>query len=105
MKMIEREADVESHLVREVGRRGGRCVKFDPSFLAGWPDRIVILPGGILVWVELKRPKGGRVAALQHHAHRVLRDLGQRVELVYTKAEADELIADLLSPAAAAPRT
>ena len=75
--------------------RGGRCVKFLPDYQRGWPDRILLLPAGVLVWVETKRPVGGRLSPAQMVAHEVLRRLGQRVELVWTKEEADRLVDSL----------
>ena len=102
--MLMREIEVESYLVRCVEQAGGRCEKFIPDHRAGWPDRIVMMPGGLLVWVETKKPKGGRLSDLQRYAHGILRGLGQRVEVVWTKAEADELIRDMQEGAAAAAR-
>lgn len=95
--MKELESSVEQHLRRRVEERGGRCVKFDPGSYRGWPDRVVLLPGGALVWVETKRPRGGRVSPSQLLAHEQLRRLGQRVEVVWTKGEADALLERLLS--------
>lgn len=93
--MAVREREVEGHLRREAERRGGRCVKFVPDVDNGMPDRILMLPGGILVWVETKKPKGGKVSSLQREQHRRLRALGQRVEVVWTKEEADALLEEL----------
>ena len=93
--MKELENSVEQYLRRSVEERGGRCVKFDPGSYRGWPDRIVLLPGGTLVWVETKRPTGGRVAPAQRIAHEDLRRLGQRVVIVWTKDEVDELLRSL----------
>lgn len=92
-----REREVEMYLIRCAQSVGGRCEKFSPDHRAGWPDRILILPQGRLVWVELKKPKGGRLSDLQLHAHKILRDLGQRVAVVWTKDQAEELIADTLA--------
>ena len=89
------ESEVESHLRKLVERAGGQCVKFIPDYKRGWPDRILLLPGGTLVWVETKRPEGGKVASAQKVAHLILRRLGQRVELVWTKEEADRLVESL----------
>ena len=102
--MEVRERDVESHLRRIVEARGGRCEKFIPDQDSGMPDRIVMLPGGVLVWVETKKPKGGSVRKLQEFQHARLRRLGQRVEVVWTKAQADALV-DELAQMSAAPRT
>ena len=90
-----REREVEAHLRRCVEQAGGRCEKFIPDNDAGMPDRIVMLPCGILVWVETKKPKGGKVSSLQREQHRRLRALGQRVEVVWTKEEADALLEEL----------
>lgn len=88
----QRETEVEQHLVSEVQKRGGICVKFLPDFARGFPDRIVLLPGGVLIWVETKRPVGGRLDGIQNVQHLLLRRLGQRVEVVWTKEEADQLM-------------
>ena len=48
------EKTIESNLKKAVVSRGGLCVKFvSPSF-AGVPDRIVLLPGGQVAFVETK---------------------------------------------------
>lgn len=69
------ESRVEERLTREVKARKGWALKFIPS-VSGLPDRIVLLPGGRMFFVELKRPKGGRVAAHQTVVHKKLAKLG-----------------------------
>lgn len=92
------EAEVEAHLTRLVRDEvSGECVKFIPDYKRGFPDRLVILPGGRLVWVETKRPQGGRVSGAQRVAHEKLHRMGHRVELVWTKEQAEELVARLAS--------
>ncbi len=59
-----REKPVEDHLRDEVKIRGGFCVKLNPLWNIGIPDRLVILPGFIGL-VETKRPKGGILSGLQ----------------------------------------
>ena len=86
------ESEVEGYLRKQVERRGGLCIKFLPDFSRGFPDRIVLLPGGMLIWVETKRPVGGKLDAAQKVAHVLLRRLGQRVEVVWSKDEVDELL-------------
>ena len=90
------ENEVEGHLRRRVEKVGGVCVKFLPDFARGFPDRIVLLPGGVLVWVETKRPQGGVLSPVQKVQHVLLRRLGQRVEVVWTKDQADDLIDSLV---------
>lgn len=91
------ENEVEGHLRRRVEKAGGLCAKFLPDFARGFPDRIVLLPGGVLVWVETKRPQGGVLSPVQKVQHVLLRRLGQRVEVVWTKDQADDLIDSLVS--------
>ena len=90
------ENEVEGHLRSRVEKAGGLCVKFLPDFARGFPDRIVLLPGGVLVWVETKRPQGGVLSPVQKVQHVLLRRLGQRVEVVWTKDQADDLIDSLV---------
>ena len=89
------ESSVESYLHRQVSLRGGECVKFIPDLKRGFPDRIVMLPQGLLVWVETKRPVGGVLDGAQKIAHLLLRRLGQRVFICSTKAEVDSLLREL----------
>ena len=74
--MIELEKDIERKLVETVKRHGGLCLKWVCPGWAGVPDRIVILPGGRVVFVELKRPKGGRLSGLQKWWAEKLTELG-----------------------------
>ena len=60
MPTLERE--VEAYLRTRVEQAGGICVKFLPDLVTGMPDRVVLLPGGVVVWVETKKPKGGVVS-------------------------------------------
>ena len=54
--MIER--DVEQALKRGIESNIARakCLKFVSPGFTGVPDRIILLPGGHVVFVELKRP-------------------------------------------------
>lgn len=88
----EREKSIESYLRREVEAAGGRCLKYYNAMERGYPDRIVMLKGGILVWVEIKS-RGRRPTALQEARMTELRDLWQNVAVVSSRREVDELIA------------
>lgn len=90
MPTLERE--VEAYLRTRVEQAGGICVKFLPDLATGMPDRIVLLPGGVIVWVETKKPKGGVVSEIQMYRHRKLRSLGQAVEVCWTKEDADAIV-------------
>ena len=87
-RQLERE--VESYLVRRVEEMGGMCPKFES--VRGWPDRIVILPGGILAWVETKRPVGGALSPAQLVVHEQLWRVGQSVYVARSQEEVDVLL-------------
>lgn len=87
-----RENEVEAYLRRQVEKLGGLCLKIPADYMRGVPDRIVLLPHGVLVWVETKRPSGGRVSGSQLVVHEMLRRLGQQVVIVWSKEDADELL-------------
>lgn len=91
MKSV-RENEVEAYLRRQVEKLGGLCLKIPADYMRGVPDRIVLLPHGVLVWVETKRPSGGRVSGSQLVVHEMLRRLGQQVVIVWSKEDADELL-------------
>ena len=76
-----REKGIEKKLRLAVKKAGGIAVKFvSPSF-AGMPDRLVLLPDGLIAFVELKAP-GKRPRPLQEARHRLLHSLGFRVYVI-----------------------
>lgn len=74
--MTKLEKELEQALVKMVNRHGGLCLKWVCPGWAGVPDRMILLPGGIVIFVELKRPKGGQRSPMQIWWSRKLRDLG-----------------------------
>lgn len=69
------ESVIEGRLRQEAKKRGGMALKFVSPGMNGVPDRIVLLPGGKMAFVELKAP--GKVPrALQEKRIRQLRRLG-----------------------------
>ena len=76
-----KESAIEARLVREVKKRGGLCYKFTSPGNPGVPDRIVILPGGITVYVELKT-EIGRLAKIQKWQIGELRKRGADVRVL-----------------------
>ena len=57
---------------------GGIALKFVSPGFDGMPDRIVLLPGGHMGFVEVKAP-GEKPRPLQLSRHRLLRGLGFKV--------------------------
>lgn len=86
-----KEADIEKALAREVRRMGGRAYKWVSPGNDGVPDRIVILPNRMPVFVELKAEKG-RLTSLQQVQIQRLRELGQDARVLYGMDEVKEFL-------------
>ncbi|EAA3705462.1 VRR-NUC domain-containing protein [Salmonella enterica subsp. enterica serovar Newport] len=80
----ERESLIEKHLVTEVKRAGGVAYKFVSPGRRSVPDRIVLLPGGRIFFVECKAP-GKAPRADQQREHERLRALGFTVVVLDSK--------------------
>lgn len=87
-----REKAIEERLRQEVAKIGGKAYKLVSTGNAGMPDRLVCLPGGKAVFVELKRPKGGKVSLLQKYRMSELRIRGFEVRVINTEEQIDEFI-------------
>jgi hypothetical protein len=74
--MTALERDIEQKLRKMVARRGGWCLKWVCPGWSGVPDRIVLLPGARVYFVELKRPKGGKYSAMQDKWQEWLQAMG-----------------------------
>ena len=80
------ERDIERALVRYVKSLGGLCLKFVSPGWDGAPDRLCLLPGGKICFVELKRP-GAKPRPLQLRRHEQLRRLGFDVRVIDSMEE------------------
>ena len=81
------EKQIERKLVNAVKAAGGICPKFVSPGLDGMPDRLVLLPGGRIAFVEVKAP-GKEPRPLQLHCHDRIRELGFPV---YVISEPDDV--------------
>lgn len=110
--MLER--DIERHLVKRVKELGGECRKVQWVGHSGAPDRLVMLPLMYTkqfedetyhharidrtIWVELKNPgtvahfPGSPHERAQHREHERMRAMGQRVEVIGTIEQVEELL-------------
>ena len=86
-----RERDIEEYLVKRVQAMGGEVRKAEWIGRRGAPDRRVMLPGRLPVWVELKAP-GVKPEAHQIREHNRMRRLGELVEVVDSLAAVEELL-------------
>ena len=85
------EKAIERYLVDEVKKLGGVCLKYSNQNMAGYPDRLILLPGAITIWVELKS-KGKHTTALQKVRIRTLQNLGYSVFVCDSKESVDNVI-------------
>lgn len=58
-------------------------------------DRIAILPTGITVYVELKRPRGGRYSVHQRETLKRLEALGHRIARINHQVLVDAWVAEM----------
>ena len=92
--MAQREASIEEYLKQRAEALGGVCIKLSPTGLRGVPDRLMVLSGPRVVFVELKRPSGGVISKLQHWWRARLLALGCEHHFIKTRAEVDALLGD-----------
>jgi len=86
------EIAVENELVQRVKALGGIAEKGSVPGRRGFFDRIVVLPGGRVIFVECKRPQGGRLSAHQILRLDIYRKLGAAVAVVRNSADIDRLL-------------
>ena len=77
------EKTLERSLVEKIRQLGGLCLKLQGNMYAGIPDRLILLPGGKAVFVELKS-EGIKPRKLQLIRHEELRALGFQVYVIDT---------------------
>ena len=107
-----RDSTIERHLVKRVKALGGEVRKVAWIGRKSAPDRLVMLPGRppkkgyydivfyptLTVWVELKNPTtiatfpANAHERAQHREHERMRRLGQRVEVIGTIEQIEELL-------------
>ena len=95
--MTPLEKDIERKLCGKVKALGGRCEKLVNIGFAGFPDRTVLLPGRRVYFIETKRPKGGREAALQKKWRQWLTALGHECRTIWTFEELEEFLQHIQS--------
>lgn len=94
-----KESQVEGYLVAAVKRRGGEVRKLQWVGRSKAPDRVVMLPGRPVLFVELKRPgslakfprNGHERAQLREHER--MRQMGQRVVVIDSIEGVERLLA------------
>ena len=89
-----REKEIEKYLREEIKKLGGIAYKFTSPGNSGVPDRLVLLPCGIMAFVELKAP-GGKTTAIQDRQIARIQKLDFDVYIVNSKFKVDCFIQDM----------
>ena len=89
-----KEKTIEQKLVRAVKNMGGIAPKLLCPGFDGMPDRIVLLPGGRIAFVEVKAP--GKVPRpLQVSRHEMLKRLGFKVYVLDNEGQIGGLLDEI----------
>ncbi len=88
------EKAIEKRLSDKVRSRGWLSYKFSSPARRGVPDRLLVLPGGAVVFVEVKRA-GGKLSRLQEVEIETLQGVGAEVFVVWSHEDVDGLLSIL----------
>ena len=91
-----KEKNIEQKFLTAVKAVGGVAVKFVSPGLDGMPDRLALLPGGKMAFVEVKAP-GKKPRPLQEARHRMLRRLGFKVYVLDDEGQIGGIIDEIQS--------
>jgi hypothetical protein len=91
VKSSSKENLIETELIIRVRAAGGVCEKTTVMGRRGFFDRVVVLPGGRVIFVELKRPRGGVVSAHQKLRIAQYQALGVEVAIVRNSGDIERL--------------
>lgn len=90
------EKRIEKKLRDACRKMGGIAIKLYSLSLTGLPDRMVLMPGGRIWFVELKSERG-KLSAMQDFVHRFLRNLGFKVEVLNSGDALDNFLENIKS--------
>jgi len=88
------EETIETHLMDKVKRYKGMCWKLPAMWYKNIPDRIILLPIGIVAFIELKRP-GKKAREGQNKMGALLLALGFKWVVLDTKEGVDDFLEEL----------
>lgn len=94
--VVESEKDVERYLVNKAMGQGWLPLKYSSGFTTGYPDRCILLPGGVTVWVEVKTT-GQKPTKLQQIRIRRLQELGFLTAVIDSRRGVDKFIESIKS--------
>ena len=89
-----REKTIEQKFRKAVRDAGGVALKFTSPGFDGVPDRLALLPGGRMAFVEIKAP-GEKPRPHQLARHRMLRRLGFKVYVLDAAEQIEKIISEI----------
>lgn len=89
-----KESDIEKWLVSQIKTLGGFADKFTSPGNPGVPDRIIVMPGGRVIFVELKT-EIGRLSGIQKWQRERYREKGVDFRVIKGMDAARELVEEL----------
>ncbi|MCD7724940.1 MAG: VRR-NUC domain-containing protein [Clostridiales bacterium] len=89
-----REKEIENKFRIAVKSAGGMALKFVSPGFDGMPDRLVLMPGGRIGFVELKAP-GKKPRPLQISRHGMLCRLGFKVYVLDDVKQIEKIIDEI----------
>lgn len=93
-KLMDSEKLIEKKLAHEVKKLGGWSIKLVATHITGLPDRLCLLPGGVLFFAELKST-GKKPTKIQLAVHAKLKALGFNIEVIDNLNQLKQLIESL----------
>lgn len=91
-----RESEIERILTLEVKKRGGLALKFISPGMSGVPDRLIMMEGGKLAFIELKA-HGMKMRPIQIKRKRQLEALGFLVFCIDSKEQIGGVLDEICS--------
>lgn len=85
------EKSVERYLTDGVKKLGGMCLKFVSPSTAGVPDRLILLPEGRVVFVEVKSSVG-KLSKIQEYMIEEMRIRGADVRVLYGLKDVEDFL-------------
>ena len=83
-----KEKLLEKKLREKIKKMGGLALKFIPFHFVGMPDRLILLPGARVYWVETKST-GKKLRPIQETRQKQLKRLGFKVYKIDCQKDLD----------------
>lgn len=92
-----REKEIEQKLVQSVKTKGGLALKLTSQSMDGLPDRLLLMPTGVLAFIEVKA-HGKKLRPLQVRRKKQLEDLGFRCYVLDNPEQIGEILDEIYPP-------